>query len=298
MSQSLNTRAIIALLVVNKLGNLPKIVIDSILKNSTSNIFVGFVNPLDISDIPRSERINFYDLSSAASMLDLRVGNGEYQSFDDDYFFSLVQLKWYLILDLMSQNPSSHIIYTDVDVLWNQESDKVVVESFRALDHVEIFIQSFTVRPALPRLCMGFAAFRNSMQSSALVRECIKIHREMLKLNPRIGDDDVITELYRRKEFPEYIYQLPQTSFPVGNMLNLFRRLPMYPGLFPESPMIFHANHVVGLRKKLELLHLFSASQGKHLYSVGKVRAIAIRIMVLLRFIVQQLRKMLRFIRT
>jgi hypothetical protein len=78
----------------------------------------------------------------------------------------------------------------------------------------------------------------------------------MLEKNPRSGDDDVITEIYRMEHFPLEIQLLPQTTFPVGNLLNLFAKRAQFPGLHPFTPYIFHANFVVGLAKKLMITRI------------------------------------------
>jgi hypothetical protein len=88
------------------------------------------------------------------------------------------------------------------------------------------------------------------------------MHAHMLEENPRSGDDDVITELYRSDHFPQEIQLLPQTTFPVGNLLNLFSKSDEFPGLRPFEPFIFHANFVVGLRKKLLITKIAYRQRG------------------------------------
>jgi len=100
---------------------------------------------------------------------------------------------------------------------------------------------------------MGFVAFRIGDYFNSLVNDASDLHAQMLKTNPRSGDDDVMTAIYRKDNFPVEIQLLPQTTFPVGNLLNLFSKRDQFPGLQPFPPYIFHANFVVGLKKKLLL---------------------------------------------
>jgi len=283
-SIGLESPSVIALLVINDLKLLPKLVIESIQNVTNSKIFVGYINDSDILQLKTFRNLEFIDLSKEATYLNLLSVNGNYRSFDEDSFFSLVQLKWPLIQKLMQLCPESNIIYTDVDVLWVRDASQLVSDSFSVLSRAHILIQSFTLSPTAPRLCMGFAAFRNSAEARSIVEKCTDLHKSLLIQNPRVGDDDVMTEYFLTSGYPESIHQLPQSTFPVGNMLNLFSKKSLYPALHPEKPFIFHANHVVGLTKKLELLELFSRNQTINLNSISQLRSSLIRSMIFVRF--------------
>jgi hypothetical protein len=141
---------------------------------------------------------------------------------------------------------------------------------------------------------MGFVAFRNSAQSLAIVRECSILHQKMLLSKPRIGDDDVITAYYKESGMSEGIYQLPQSSFPVGNLLNLFAKRSLFPGLIPAKPYIYHSNFVVGVERKIETAYLFFRNQGIGLSNIGMVSGMTLRVKISLRFLLFFLRKLLR----
>jgi hypothetical protein len=103
---------------------------------------------------------------------------------------------------------------------------------------------------------MGVFALRRSDFSVKLLQRCSELHQKTLSFNPRFGDDDVITTVYADKDLKSSFLRLPQQSFPVGNLVNLF--LPFSPlrGLRPSRPFVFHSNFVVGVRKKYLLLKL------------------------------------------
>jgi hypothetical protein len=67
----------------------------------------------------------------------------------------------------------------------------------------------------------------------------------------------VVTLINRELGFPVWITELPQTTFPVGRMLKLYKKNSVMPGLSSPIPFIFHANYVVGLQNKRLLLKLF-----------------------------------------
>lgn len=235
---------------------LPSLAINSVLLNSSQDVIVGYVSKSDIISLPQSERVSYLDLSDAAKTLGVDAGEREYQSFDQNTFFSLVRLKWAMLEELMQNNNYVYLIYNDVDVLWIQDPTKVIEDSFRVVAQSEVLIQNFTSDPSQPNLCMGFVAFRNSNKSIAIIQECASMHNLLLENNPRTGDDDVISKYYQDHFFPSTILQLPQGLFPVGNFANLFSKKNFFPGLTPFKPYIFHANFVVGMKKKIQLSYL------------------------------------------
>jgi hypothetical protein len=120
-----------------------------------------------------------------------------------------------------------------------------------------MLIQSFTSVPAEPKLCMGFVAFRNTELITNFISEAESRHRYEILSNPKVGDDDIVTMLYSEKGFPDWLVELPQSTFPVGNMLNLYSRKSNFPGLSSPKPFIFHANYVVGLQNKRLMTRIF-----------------------------------------
>jgi hypothetical protein len=255
---------------------LPSLAITSVLLNSTQNVVVGYVSISDVSALPQSERISYLDLSDSAKTLNIDAGEGTYQSFDQDIFFSLVRLKWAMLEKLMQNKNYNYLIYNDVDVLWIHDPTKVIEDSFDAIPEVEILIQNFTSDPSQPNLCMGFVAFRNSDQSVKIIQDCAELHNLLLESNPRTGDDDVISKYYRDNSFTSTILQLPQGLFPVGNFANLFSRKNFFPGLTPFKPYIFHANFVVGMKKKIQLSYLvmqtFSHERQVTKFRIAKIK--------------------------
>ena len=285
---------IVALLLINRIPKMPLMSISSILKQSNSNLVIGYISEADTSELPKDSRISYLDLSAEALELGIANTDGKYQSFDKDSFFSLVQLKWKLLERLLLSNPEQNLIYSDLDVFWIRDASQLVEKSFDANPRLNLLIQNFTAEPSLPQLCMGFVAFRNSAQSLAIVRECSILHQKMLLSNPRIGDDDVITAYYKESGMSEGIYQLPQSSFPVGNLLNLFAKRSLFPGLIPTKPYIYHSNFVVGVERKIETAYLFFRNQGISLSNIGVVSGITLRLKISLRFLLFFLRKLLR----
>jgi hypothetical protein len=249
-------KGVICYLLVNKIPKIPRLAIESALQNTESEIYVGYLNYTDISDLPINPRINFIDLHEQAVRKNIIPETSGYISFDQDFFFQLVQLKWDLFHLVLSETDADFLVYLDLDVVVLKNVVAEFEKTFCALSNVEVLVQDFTYEPSVPRLCMGVFALRRGDFSSKLLQRCSATHQKTLTLNPRFGDDDVITEVYGDLDFKHAFLQLPQHSFPVGNLVNLF--LPFSPlrGLRPPRPFIFHSNFVVGAQKKYLLLDL------------------------------------------
>ena len=269
-----DSKCAVVFLVINQIQDLPVLAINSVIQNSNSPIFIGTVREQDQEGLPKDARITFIDLSADASELGIPVGTGNYESFEKDVFFSLVQLKWALFKHVSTISGCDFLIYNDIDVFWLRPVLPDLLKAFEKSPATQMMIQHFTWVPGQPQLCMGFVVFRMGNYFDTLVNEASDLHAQMLKTNPRSGDDDVITALYRREHFPAEIQLLPQTTFPVGNLLNLFSKRDQFPGLQPFSPYIFHANFVVGLKKKLLITRIAYRQHNLDLRAVPLIKRI------------------------
>jgi hypothetical protein len=253
MGVAMESNSVVCLLVVNFMADLPKIAVESILYSSDSNIVIGYLDESDIIHLPKHERIEYLLLDSSRLKI---FGGSVYQDFDQDSFYSIVQLKWNLIDTLLKRSYGT-LIYTDTDVCWVRNPIHTIENAFKAQPKTLAFVQSFTENIDEPRLCMGFAAFRVCQETILLVEVCSETHTKMASKLGRIGDDEVITEIFKLPEYQDRIRELPQSTFPLGNMINLYGRKQIFPGISSPKPYLFHANFVIGLRNKNLLLNRF-----------------------------------------
>ena len=249
----MSQRSAICFLVVNQITELPEIAIQSALLCTGNEIFVGYINFADIEKLPKTSRIHFVDLGSPE--YNNVFPNSKYMDFSTASFYEIVQLKWILLQEMLKLN-YEYIIYSDIDVFWIENPVKHLESSFDLYPEIDLFIQSFTTIPDQVKLCMGFVAFRNTESIYNFILESSKEHLRELKINDRKGDDEIITEYYAKFN-PKWIRELPQSTFPVGSMLNLFATKNKIAGLNPPSPFIFHTNYVIGLRNKRLMLRVF-----------------------------------------
>jgi hypothetical protein len=255
MAQPDSSNSAVCFLLIGQLGELPRIALQSVLDRTNSPIFIGILDERDSVNLPKSHRIQYIKLKLLTND-QTSVSSTNYQDFSTDSFYQIVQYKWQLLLRLLEKN-FKFIIYSDTDVYWNLNPIPMIESVFDQRPSVEIQIQSFTDNPADPKLCMGFVALRVSPRNTNFVQECAKRHERESFTRKRIGDDDIVTLKFAEDGFPGSILELPQSTFPVGRMLKLFRKKSIMPGFGSPDPYIFHANYVVGLTNKLILIKLF-----------------------------------------
>lgn len=248
-------KSAVGFLVINRNLDLPKLSIQSALDCTAAEIFIGYTNENDIKDLPKSERISYLILDP--KIVHLESHGQPYSDFANVDFYKIVQLKWQLLEKLMSLN-FNYIFYSDFDVTWINNPIKDLESAFESNAGLHMLIQSFTSNPSTVRLCMGFVAFRKSSIASEFIVRARVSHAEKYKTNPFIGDDDVVTQLFNELGQPPWIRELPQSTFPVGSLLNLYSEKNVFPGLSAPKPYIFHSNYVVGLNNKRILTSIIS----------------------------------------
>jgi len=260
---------VICYLLINRIPKLPKLAIESALQKTNADIYVGYLNRSDLSELPTNPRIHLIDLKSQALNKNLVPKTSDYISFDNNFFFQVVQLKWDLFQVVLSQTNADFLVYLDVDVIVLKDLVAEFANTFLAKNNVKVLAQDFTHNPSSPRLCMGVFAIRNQNSASEFLKVCSQLHKSRLETNERFGDDDVITEVYDRSPESGSFGLLPQQSFPVGNLINLFLPFGALRGLRPNLPFIYHANFVVGNQKKRLLLYLMNfLSNGEDFFEV------------------------------
>jgi hypothetical protein len=290
--EGLKSEPIIAILIVNKIEILPTACIHSILEVTSNNIVIGYVNKDDVRSLPEDPRITYLDLKFEYSELVVDANSHNYISFENPEFFKLVKLKWKLFEKILSNFECSFLVYTDIDVLWVKNPISELEGAFERNLDIIAYVQDYTTQLSVPRLCMGFFAIKNCLESQNFIKVCKNLHTEMARQNIYVGDDDVITEYYSHHE-SKLIGLLPQTSFPVGNLLKAFSKRDVFPGLRLDAPYIFHANFVIGNFKKILILNLFSSFIGKKLLGINVLTHVYFRYLVFLKLKYNFLRNLL-----
>lgn len=241
----------ICFLVVNEVRELPTLSIKSVLDQTKAPIFVGYFRERDISELPKHDQITFIKLADLPE--DESLG---YQNFGTTSFYDLVSRKWDLIIRILNLG-FDIVIYNDIDLVWARDAGMEVTNTFARNQNTQILVQSLTESPAQPSLCMGFIALRNSAFTVDFLNECAEANLKSRNRLEMIGDDEIITEIYKYRNFDSRIRELPQITFPVGYFIGLFRGVSPMPGIAQASPYVFHANYVIGERNKRILLRLF-----------------------------------------
>ena len=59
-------KGVICYLLINKIPKLPRLAIESALQNTSADVYIGYLNSSDFSELPVSPRIHFIDLGIIA----------------------------------------------------------------------------------------------------------------------------------------------------------------------------------------------------------------------------------------
>jgi hypothetical protein len=257
--QNFERDAVIAFLVINRIDLLPELAIRSVLANCNNRIVVGYVRESDVEGLPKDSRVEYLQIPLSN---DLGSPNsfGSYLPFSQQEFFVLVAYKW-ILLKMLFEGGASMVIYSDLDVIWFEDVAELLTRAHESFPNVKVMVQSATIDPSNPKLCMGLISLTRSPQVLDLLEDCFKNHKDRALSGEMIGDDDVITDYYRQEGNQSWIKELPQSRFPVGMLLNTVKKVTLFPGLTSPSPSIFHANYVIGLSNKLLLLSIARSLQ-------------------------------------
>lgn len=248
-----NSDTAICFLLINEIKELPHIAIASALATTNSDIYVGHINPNVRNSIPTNPRIKFVALSQEENQQHkIEV---DYKDFGTSAFYELVFLKWALLRSVYSQG-YKYIIYSDIDVVWLGDAASAIEKTFELFDKAHVLVQSFTRSPNDSLLCMGIFAFRKSSTAMSFINQCEAAHKIAVENQQQIGDDEIVTLAYRKLGFPEFLRELPQSTFAVGNFLDLYSAKPIFPGVHKPIPLVFHCNYVVGVRNKRLMMRL------------------------------------------
>jgi hypothetical protein len=272
----------VCFLAINTPPELASISIGSCLSVTQNEIYIGYINLSEVASFQDNPRVQLVDLSQESQQF--AISKSGYTDFSQKEFFQLVQLKWELISKVLAISSARFIQYCDLDVIWISDPSSTIVDTFENESRINLLIQDFTTNPSLPNLCMGYCAFKNDATTTLLITKLKKIHGDLLAGDPYLGDDDVVTYYYRNNRYGE-IERLPQITFPVGNMGLLYSKKTYYPGIKAPNPYIFHANFVLGTRRKIEYLEMISRSYRIRISGKKKVAPIHFRLTRLLRTI-------------
>ena len=262
MSETLNSyEEVVFFMVINRIETLPRLSIESCLKNTNSNIVIAYLNESDLDCLPKSKRISYLHVRSIKSCEDLLAGlvHDTYQNFTTEEFYTIVQLKWHVFLTLFEIG-YRRVIYSDLDVIWIQ--DGVLETRKRSPENYSILIQDASMDVGIPRLCMGFVSIVNSPRNIEAVKECMLLNKNGLLINATYGDDEAITDYYIKNSEPNWIFRLPQVTFPLGYSLDSYSRKSKYPNIHRIKPVIFHLNYVIGTDSKILLAYIFNKENG------------------------------------
>jgi Nucleotide-diphospho-sugar transferase len=185
----------------------------------------------------------------------------EYQVVYRGVFSRFTVAKWTAIRCLL-EHPAGfkRVTYTDVDVAWIRDPLPILR---RALERYEIAMQTEGMEGFPPRYCTGFMSFRNSPTTHKMIRYLEQTHRNVVveRQDPRIADQAVFNQVVTDSKggMQALIFPLSEQLFADGMLAKaLTVQHEQIDGMLlrPFKPIIFHANHTLGLENKRRLLKM------------------------------------------
>lgn len=276
----MSANSAVVFLVVNDMGRLGNLAINSVLESTESKIFVGYVNLHDIVNLPVNDRICFLDLATSETVF----GGSKYQNYSTELFFQVVSLKWELLEKVLLLDTFDTVIYSDLDVVWFMDVCQSIETLFSTYPWLQVAVQDNSSTIKSLNLCMGLFAIRKSEWSLQFIKGCRELHQRESSTRSKVGDDEIVTEMYKKSENAKNIFLLPQAVFPTGNLVGLSRMMDNYFGLRPPQFAIFHSNYVIGLHKKLLLQYFAIQNKSRRQEYFSKNETFRFRAELVVRF--------------
>jgi hypothetical protein len=152
----------------------------------------------------------------------------------------------------------SHTLRLGYDFVVYSDFDVVVLDDFgpyleKASRSYPIGAQSECRRSFPPNYCCGFMYFNNSDYSYSLLSE---LSARNAKVIETANDQEVFNEAVQRDDLGilQNIWTLPETLFANGLQYRHFLTGREFDLVGEIRPFVFHANWVIGLEKKIQLL--------------------------------------------
>lgn len=214
--------------------------------------------------------------------LDLREAN-EYSEFGNERFIKLTTFKWYLLSDILIQHSELNgALFSDLDVLWRKfpEELDIFAEDKSGL----AFIQDDSpLKSKKKHFCTGVMYWKNSGISKGILNELFTAQKQNIQKGNLIPDEPTFNNWYINSESNEGIVSFPEKEVVIGHrFLNLCTN---HNSFNYKSFSCFHANYVVGERRKFLLLDTLSKRiNGEITWIFGAVIYLIIKISEKIKF--------------
>ena len=227
-------------------------------------MIVGFVDKKHIHGMPEVERANFFSLAELVpAAISEAVGKG-YRKYGTSAFSDLTLLKWLFVKHVADQYPHSIVVYSDVDVVWLEDAAFDLREAFEGNAQHSVLIQSQRVSARVSLPCAGFFAIRGSVEGHHFIDEVIRnFHQHVLGHGDTEYRDDEHAVRGVIAAMGNSVAELPQLAYPVGSMARMYADVNIPVSLPKQTPIIFHANFVIGVEKKLKFIYWFLTEIGR-----------------------------------
>ena len=181
----------------------------------------------------------------------LSLGNeSKYESFGSQKFFTLMILKWLLILDIWNTHTTlEYVLFSDLDIVWRKSPriDDIFKNSRQILA-----IQDDSTSEGRTFYCPGIMIWKKTNQSQFMIKEIYDFQKDEISRGNIIADDKALNAFILKNQIEDLVGVLDKKLFVIGH------RFPYLLSGVKEFSLrnyyAFHANYVSG--GKLKLIYL------------------------------------------
>lgn len=210
-----------------------------------------------LNSVDKEVKVCFHNIGVP---LPLSSGKNRYSNFGTNNFARSVLLKWELIQQSLSENDSSFVVFSDLDVVWMQSPDMGDI-FFKDPTKLVAFQEDFSDKGS--KFCTGIMIWKNTAVACKILEDIQKYNLKLLETNPLATDENAVNSWAKRNTEKEFFYYLNRYQYVIGHkIISLILNLKPYSFKFFTA---VHANYFLGLNQKFHILNLVLKSNSNSL---------------------------------
>jgi hypothetical protein len=174
-----------------------------------------------------------------------------YESFGTQKFFTLMILKWLLLLDIWQMHSEiERVMFSDLDVAWKRQPK--VQDLLPQGSRYILAIQDDSTPKGRTFYCPGIMIWNRSQISKQIIRDIYDFQRQEIRSSKIIADDKALNYFIQTNNLHSLVRLLDQKSYVIGHRFPYL--MAGINGFSLRRYYAFHANYVSG--SKMKLLYL------------------------------------------
>lgn len=248
----------VCLIVFGYLGKSAKLSLDSISRIQPSRICIiadsqgkKWIGDFGTEDVVKNICWHIAK-SDVARLIDLKLDESQgYSEYGKSRFIKLTVYKWTILRECLSLHPETEFaLFTDLDVLWNQDPRLEIERSLKSSNSLVAIQDDTPVGAGARHYCTGVMAWKNNSKSIEVLRELEQSQKQLLESGIEIPDEPTFNK-WMKTHNPTIAQTLNPRLVVIGHR---YFHLLLNKRFRTRELICFHANYVVGERTKYRRL--------------------------------------------